>query len=706
MSSQRAETSGQHQSYRKLGAQTLNKTDEHCRSLFNLLPASLRPRHYYQHRQTSNKKGVDASTTAQPSSSNDIIRTDYDSGYMSQSLLNRTSSYASCYSAVATIMPISSMTRHRSIESLLQGHSKSNPANICIIVRKNFEPFAQAHIAVTKGMIVTALFSRGPWLYIRVDSNGKTGYIPRIICSLCHNRMRKANNLSVSSTDSSFSKEDELHLTEMSLKNEKDLGNSCKQPMNRYLSHSSAIINNNNNSNQRLEPISFDERERCNTYTLPRQPRSNVSSSKDRRLTISSINYPSLTSKQPSVNNKNDSKTTANNNSNSVIPARDTDSSSTQDSGYSESTPFFLVQQATPEHEQPPAHPILNSSKKSITTPHYATARRSTLLKIPDSINPSQPHQQQMNSNRNHRHTLLNGISTNEMINNDSNRRHTLDKNNNNKTINSTTSTNSAGSRPREFALIRNVRQDKSQSQQQRVKPSIYNLPKSHVQIPASIFLNHHRQKQQFGSSHSAFRPVQPTTKHKRASSEGHSRSISTASSSSSPSSTSASSSDVSLNVDKSLSKRRRLSCDLPVPILSKLNSNSLTRSVCDQSSSSIKLNHHSRTMSDILCDQFSEINIDAIEKDSMIQHHPKKLQNSQHCLFTTIKDYRSSRASFSVQRGDFVYVLKQVGQASYLVRKQNGGQIGFLPKALLQPATSTRIDAFLETHGFRETVI
>ncbi|CAF4688344.1 unnamed protein product, partial [Rotaria socialis] len=60
MSSQRAETSGQHQSYRKLGAQTLNKTDEHCRSLFNLLPASLRPRHYYQHRQTSNKKGVDA----------------------------------------------------------------------------------------------------------------------------------------------------------------------------------------------------------------------------------------------------------------------------------------------------------------------------------------------------------------------------------------------------------------------------------------------------------------------------------------------------------------------------------------------------------------------------------------------------------------------------------------------------------------------
>ena len=70
---------------------------------------------------------------------------------MSQSLLNRTSSYVSCYSAVPTTMPISPIIRHGSIESLLQGHSKSNPANIHVIVRKNFEPFAQAHIGVTKG---------------------------------------------------------------------------------------------------------------------------------------------------------------------------------------------------------------------------------------------------------------------------------------------------------------------------------------------------------------------------------------------------------------------------------------------------------------------------------------------------------------------------------------------------------------------------
>jgi hypothetical protein len=265
--------------------------------------------------------------------------------------------------------------------------------------------------------------------------------------------------------------------------------------------------------------------------------------------------------------------------------------------------------------------------------------------------------------------------------------------------------TNKSIRRLPEFALIRNVRRDKSQpqqQQQQRIKPTINNLPKSHIQIPASVFLNHHRQKQQFGSSHSAFRPVQPATKHKRASSEGHSPSIS-----SSTTSSSLSSSTSSLNVESHSSKRRRLSCDLPIPLLSKLNSNSLTRSVCDQSSSSaFKLNHFSRTMSDILCDQFSEINIDAIEKDSLVQHRPKKILHSQQCLFTIIKDYRSSRASFSVKRGDCVYVLKQVGRACYLVRKHTNGQIGFLPKTLMVPATSTRVDTFLEMHGYRETII
>jgi hypothetical protein len=46
-----------HRPYRKVVEKsTLNKTDEHCRSLFNLLSTSLRPRHH----QTSNNKGVDA----------------------------------------------------------------------------------------------------------------------------------------------------------------------------------------------------------------------------------------------------------------------------------------------------------------------------------------------------------------------------------------------------------------------------------------------------------------------------------------------------------------------------------------------------------------------------------------------------------------------------------------------------------------------
>ena len=55
--SRRTETLHHHRPYRKVaGKSTLNKTDEHCRSLFNLLSTSLRPRHH----QTSNNKGVDA----------------------------------------------------------------------------------------------------------------------------------------------------------------------------------------------------------------------------------------------------------------------------------------------------------------------------------------------------------------------------------------------------------------------------------------------------------------------------------------------------------------------------------------------------------------------------------------------------------------------------------------------------------------------
>jgi len=114
----------------------------------------------------------------------------------------------------------------------------------------------------------------------------------------------KTNHLSISSTDEQF------HLGKMQL-------NSTKQPINRYLSHSSAIIND---SKQHLHLIRFDERDRRHTYTLPHKTRS-----KEHRSTQSTVN---------------------------LIPTRDTDSSSTQDSGYSDSTSFFLIQTSSSDQEQ------------------------------------------------------------------------------------------------------------------------------------------------------------------------------------------------------------------------------------------------------------------------------------------------------------------------------------------------------------------
>jgi hypothetical protein len=228
------------------------------------------------------------------------------------------------------------------------------------------------------GTIVTALFSRGPWLYIRIESNGQTGYIPRIICSLYKNpNLTNDNNyyhhhhLSISSTDSSSNKDDELDLTTISTDNDKYFirpykkQQQQKQQMNRYLSHSSAIINDQQksleHSKKRLPQIHVDERERRNTCTLPPPLSSTSTSSKDRRLTLNSINWPIITknSETVGVHQVNDVSTTTN--TGTIPPPRDTDSSSTQDSGYSESTPYFLVQQATPDTEQVPT--ISNASK-------------------------------------------------------------------------------------------------------------------------------------------------------------------------------------------------------------------------------------------------------------------------------------------------------------------------------------------------------
>jgi hypothetical protein len=225
---------------------------------------------------------------------------------------------------------------------------------------------------------VTALFSRGPWLYIRIESNGQTGYIPRIICSLYKNPMiindknyYHHHHLSMSSTDSSSNKDDELDLTILSTNNYKNyfIRPYQQQEINRYLSHSTAIINDQSKSKEppkkRLAQIHIDERERRNTCTLP-PPLS--STSKDRRLTLGSINWPITTknSEATGVHQMNDvstttTTTTTNNNNGRQPLTRDTDSSSTQDSGYSESTPYFLVQQATPDTEQAPT--VINTSK-------------------------------------------------------------------------------------------------------------------------------------------------------------------------------------------------------------------------------------------------------------------------------------------------------------------------------------------------------
>ena len=307
------------------------------------------------------------------------------------------------------------------------------------------------------------------------------------------------------------------------------------------------------------------------------------------------------------------------------------------------------------------------------------------------------------------------------MLTNTANKRHSLDTFyiNNNETYNQllTNSTNtmncSSYLRPVEYASIRNALHE-NDDQYQQTKLTIHNLPKNHRQIPTSIFLNHHpqQQKKQFGSSHSAFRPVQPIGESKRASSEGHSSSNEHLMSSPTISSLSLSTCSLSDIKRTHLLKPRRLSCDLPISTLLNINSDSSARSICNPILTK-RLQDFSRTMSDTLCDQFSEINLDAIEKDSLTQpvvnrnnEQIKEDFDIQHSLFTITKDYRSSRASFSVKRGDYVHVLKRVGRSCFLVRKQNNGETGFLPKILMVPATTTKVHTFLEMHGYRETVI
>jgi len=137
--------------------------------------------------------------------------------------------------------------------------------------------------------------------------------------------------------------------------------------MNRYLSHSSAIINDQQKSKEhskkRLEQITVDERERRNTCTLP--PPLSLTSSRDRRSTLSSINWPVImkNSEPVGIHQITDPSTTTTTTASNggILPLRDTDSSSTQDSGYSESTPYYIVQQTTPDTDQIPT--VSNTSQ-------------------------------------------------------------------------------------------------------------------------------------------------------------------------------------------------------------------------------------------------------------------------------------------------------------------------------------------------------
>ena len=78
---------------------------------------------------------------------------------------------------------------------------------------------------------------------------------------------------------------------------------------------------------------------------------STLNSLEDHRLTLSSLNYPIITKNSDivGIHHVNESSTTTT--KRRTLSQRDTDSSSTQDSGYSESTPYCLVQQTTPDTE-------------------------------------------------------------------------------------------------------------------------------------------------------------------------------------------------------------------------------------------------------------------------------------------------------------------------------------------------------------------
>jgi hypothetical protein len=214
-----------------------------------------------------------------------------------------------------------------------------------------------------QGTIATALFARGPWLYVRLHDNGKTGYIPRIICSLYQKqRMIKASH--PSTCLSSLTKDDEHELKNLSTKIANYYLHTNKSSVARDRSHSSAIISAHQEATSIDRSQEHTPYRQRNTYTLPRQIRSNLSSNRDRRLTTSSLNCPLSISNPDSLGIDQQSNGLPLMTSNHSVPLRDTDSSSTQDSGYSESTQASMVQQ----RGTPPATDLSNTPSASQRT--------------------------------------------------------------------------------------------------------------------------------------------------------------------------------------------------------------------------------------------------------------------------------------------------------------------------------------------------
>jgi len=123
----------------------------------------------------------------------------------------------------------------------------------------------------------------------------------------------------------------------------------------------------------------------------------------------------------------------------------------------------------------------------------------------------------------------------------------------------------------------------------------------------------------------------------------------------------------------------------------------------------------------------FGELNLAAIERDSLrtsfvsssylsssSSSSSSSINNEKYPrkqLFLVWREYENSSLlsktngtkTFSVKRGDQVYLLKRIGKSTLLVQKEDDGLIGFLPQTCL---ADHQINSFLSLKGLRETVL